>query len=157
LFAKLEKTIKIKDKKEFIDYDFTFQLFMDEYFATRKRNLSLISKIFSRMSENIQGYFSLKEVTSIFKEFEGVYSQGTGFQLKYPADSVIQLSKLYLYSITSAKNNFEINGKEFLNACQRFGFDSPFPFLHVCSNADLLFKDKSDNTEGSGQKANTNS
>jgi|JI6StandDraft_1071083.scaffolds.fasta_scaffold02311_7 hypothetical protein len=111
LFAKLEKSIRLKDKKEYADYDFAFQLFIDEYFAGRKRNLSAISKAFSKLGETVQGYFSLKEVTTVFREFEAMYSQGTGFQMKYPADSTIQLAKLYLYSITSAKNNFEINGK----------------------------------------------
>lgn len=142
--------MKLRDKKEYADYDFAVQLFMDEYFAGRKRNLSALSKVFSRFSENVQGYFSLKEITSIFKEFESVYSQGTGFQLKYPADSPIQLAKLYLYSITSAKNNFEINGKEFLAACQRFGFDCPFPFLHVCSSPDITFRE---DMAGSAQKS----
>jgi len=154
LFAKLEKTVRLRDKKEYAEYDFAFQLFMDEYFAGRKRNLSTISKTFSKMSETVQGYYSLKEMTMVFREFEGMYSQGSGFQMKYPADSAVQLAKLYLYSITSAKNNFEINGKEFLVACQRFGFDCPFPFLHICSGPDLTFKDRND-PEGSPQKSAT--
>lgn len=153
LYAKLEKTVRLRDKKEYADYDFAFQLFMDEYFAGRRRNLSAISKAFSKLSENVQGYFSLKEVTAVFKEFDSMYAQGTGFQMKYPAESAVQLAKLYLYSITSAKNNFEINGKEFLVACQRFGFDCPFPFLHVCSNPDFTFKDRGELEESPRKSA----
>ena len=37
-----------------------------------------------------------------------------------------------MYAITSYKNGYEINGNSFVQACQRYGFDSPFPFVHVC-------------------------
>jgi hypothetical protein len=37
-----------------------------------------------------------------------------------------------LYAVTSAKNGYEISSTSFINACQRFGFDAPFPFLHTC-------------------------
>lgn len=44
------------------------QLFMDEYFSSRKKHQNIISKAFSKTSETINGYFSLKEVTTVFKE-----------------------------------------------------------------------------------------
>lgn len=47
------------------------------------------------------------------------------------------MAKLYLYAITSGKNNYEITNANFIQACSRYGFDSPFPFLHSCQKSKL--------------------
>jgi hypothetical protein len=48
---------------------------------------------------------------------------------KYPAQSELYLGKLYLYSITSGRNNNEITLNNFLMSAQKYGFDSPYPFI----------------------------
>jgi len=40
---------------------------------------------------------------------------------------------LYLYAVTSGKNGYDFNLNNFISAAQRYGFDAPFPFLHMCS------------------------
>jgi len=46
----------------------------------------------------------------------------------------MQIGKLYLYTCTGGKNTYEFNVNNFLAACQRYGFDAPFPFLHNCKS-----------------------
>ena len=53
-------------------------------------------------------------------------------QYSFPLSSDIQLVKLYLYTCTSGKNTYDLNVNHFITACQRYGFDAPFPFLHSC-------------------------
>ncbi len=64
-----------------------------------------------------------------------MYNSAEQFNQKYPVESQLHIAKLYLYAITSGKNNYEITSSNFLQACQRYGFDSPFPFLHSCPKA----------------------
>ena len=61
-----------------------------------------------------------------------MYHAAEQFPQKYPVESPLHLAKLYMYAITSGKNDFQFTSTAFVNACQRYGFDSPFPFLHSC-------------------------
>jgi len=64
-----------------------------------------------------------------------MYRTASDMQYKYPIDSKLQLGKLYLYTATSGKNSYDFNVNYFLTTCQRYGFDAPFPFLHICSKS----------------------
>jgi hypothetical protein len=52
----------------------------------------------------------------------------------YPIQSEMWIGKLYLYAITSGKNNYEIILNNFLNSVQKFGFDIPYPFIKNLNN-----------------------
>lgn len=71
-----------------------------------------------------------------------MYNAGEQFSQKYPVESQLHIAKLYLYAITSGKNNYEITSTHFLQACQRYGFDSPFPFLHSCQKKAIKSAEK---------------
>jgi len=66
---------------------------------------------------------------------EPIYRTASDMQSRYPIDSKLQLAKLYLYTATSGNNSYDFNSNHFITACQRYGFDAPFPFLHVCSKS----------------------
>jgi hypothetical protein len=71
-------------------------------------------------------------MTALFNDLNHIYKNSNDFSQKYPIDSQLQICKLYLYAVTSGKNGYEMNGNYFIQACQRFGFDSPYPFIHAC-------------------------
>lgn len=133
LMVKLDKEMRIFDKVEHADFDFALNLFMEEYFAVRRKMTAQISRSFSRVSEKVSGFASIDEILEIFNEFSRTYNSAEQFNQKYPVESQLHIAKLYMYAITSGKNNFELVSHHFVNACQRFGFDSPFPFLHSCA------------------------
>ena len=132
LSVKFEKDLRIFDKVECADFDFAIQLFMDEYFISRKKISSSLGKSFIRLKEQVEGFVSIDELLTVFNDMSKIYNAGEQFPQKYPVESPLQISKLYLYAITSGKNDYEISSPEFLQACQRYGFDAPFPFIHNC-------------------------
>jgi hypothetical protein len=71
-------------------------------------------------------------------------------QYSFPLSSDIQLGKLYLYTCTSGKNTYDLNVNNFITACQRYGFDAPFPFLHSCKSK----KHKEDSNEDKSVEIN---
>ena len=64
--VKLDKDIRIFDKVECADFDFSLMLFLEEFFAVRRKNSNQISRLFSKITEKIEGYFSIDEVLAIF-------------------------------------------------------------------------------------------
>ena len=74
----------------------------------------------------------MDEVKDLFTEISPIYRAGDSLQYAFPINSEVQLGKLYLYACTSGKNTYELNVNNFIAACQRYGFDAPFPFLHSC-------------------------
>ncbi len=85
----------------------------------------------------------------LFSEFAYLYRAGEDMQYRFPIKSDLQIAKLYLYTVTAGKNGYDLNANNFMAATQRYGFDAPFPFLHVCSKikkqkeeSEELFKEK---------------
>lgn len=74
----------------------------------------------------------MDEVKDLFTEITPIYRAGESLQYGFPIASELQIGKLYLYACTSGKNTYELNVNNFIAACQRYGFDAPFPFLHNC-------------------------
>ena len=107
-------------------------MFMEEYYSVRRKMTSQISRYFTKINDRVSGYFSIDEIMDIFNEFSRIYTAGEQFPQKYPVESPLHIAKLYLYAITSGKNDFQMVSANFLQACQRYGFDSPYPFLHTC-------------------------
>ena len=106
---------------------------LDEYFSTKKRICNNLNKLFSKKFEENQGYFSIDDLKDLFSELSTIYRPGNETQYRYPLKSDLQLGKLYLYACTSGRNGYDLNATNFISACQRYGFDAPFPFLHLCS------------------------
>ena len=65
-----------------------------------------IGRYFSRGYEKNQGFLSIDYLQGIFNEFSKIYNAGEPFPQKYPVESPLQLSKIYLYAITSGKNDY---------------------------------------------------
>ena len=67
LFAKLEKTIRVQEEKtEYVDFDVALHLSVQEFFYYRKQNLGEINRSFLKVNELTEGYFSVKEIASVF-------------------------------------------------------------------------------------------
>lgn len=132
LYVRLEKDLRIFDKIEHADFDYSMMLFMEEYYSVRRKMTNQITRSFSKINEKIEGYFSIEELMDVFDEFSKMYNAGDQFAQKYPVESPLHLAKLYLYAVTSGKNDYQLTTAYFIQACQRYGFDSPFPFLHAC-------------------------
>jgi len=48
--VKLDKDIRIFDKVEHADFDFSLMLFMEEFFAVRRKNSAQIARSFSKIT-----------------------------------------------------------------------------------------------------------
>lgn len=107
---------------------------IDEYFASKKRISNTLNRAFAKKFEENQGYFSIEEMKDVLSEITSIYRGVESTQYAFPASSDIQIGKLYLYTCTSGKNTYDLNVNNFITACQRYGFDAPFPFLHNCRN-----------------------
>ena len=121
---------------EAVDLDRIFELYIEEYFEHKKKNLRNLTKNFSKVFEQDHGIFSFDDLKAIFKESLPDESPLIGYL--YPRDYTF--SRIFLYALTSFKNKFDINSKDFLLACVRFGIfgfglwegiDTPFPFIKI--------------------------
>ena len=68
----------------------------------------------------------------IFLELAYIYKAGEDSPFRFPIKSDLQIAKLYLFAVTAGKNSYDLNISHFITSVQRYGFDSPFPFLHQC-------------------------
>jgi hypothetical protein len=85
----------------------------------------MVIKNFSKVQDEEKGVFSFKQVKKILKEV--MESQSLIQDRCFPKE--LTLCKIFLYSLTSGKNKFDIECAELLEACRRFGAESPFPFI----------------------------
>jgi hypothetical protein len=128
----LDKDFRVFDKVEYCDFDWAIALMLDEYLASKKRISNTLNRAFAKKYEENQGFFSIDEVKDIFTDVAAIYRAGESQQYSFPINSEVQIGKLYLYTCTSGKNTYDLNVNNFITACQRYGFDAPFPFLHNC-------------------------
>ena len=66
LFVRLEKDIRIFDKVECADFDYSMMMFMEEYYSVRRKMTSQISRFFTKINERVGGYFSIDDIMDIF-------------------------------------------------------------------------------------------
>ena len=97
--------MRIIKEIEYCDVDLTLQLILDEYFAIKKKNNALISKAFSKMYDKNKGLFSIGELSDLFDCLNSMYKKWENPVQRYPITSELYIGKLYLYAITSGKNN----------------------------------------------------
>ncbi len=56
-------------------------------------------------------------------------------------------------ALTSSRNHFDINGKEFLSSCSKYGLDSPFPFIIDFKNIKMrVYDDEASNQNAEKMK-----
>jgi hypothetical protein len=132
LAAKLDKDLRVLEGEEYCDFDFVLALILDEYLAAKRRICGVLSRCFSRRFEENQGYFSIDEMRELFSEQGQIFRAGDDLQCRYPIRSDLQVARLYLYAVTAGKNGYDMNLNHFIASAQRYGFDAPFPFLHLC-------------------------
>lgn len=77
LFVKLDKDLRVFEKVEYCDFDFALFLFLDEYFAVKKKCSAVINRAFSKKYDQIQGFFSLDEMLDLFNELGPIYRAGS--------------------------------------------------------------------------------
>lgn len=51
--VKLDKDVRIYEKTEHADFDFALLLFIDEYFASRKRISNTLGRAFQRLKDQV--------------------------------------------------------------------------------------------------------
>lgn len=135
---KFVKKINQEDSLEYIDIDKLLDALIDEYFEAKKRNFKILSKNFSKFFESDHGLLSFDDIKSIVSEVTDIPSPIPGYL--YAKD--LTKLRLFLYSLTSTKNKYDILNKDFLVGCSKFGIDSPFPFLSVDKNSAFNLGDK---------------
>ena len=125
---RLIKTIEIKPKHEFegVDADKMMEYALEEFLIFRKENFKLISKKFQKVYDTVHGIFSIDDIAEIFGQFTD--RKSTIENYKYPG--YFQIMRVYLHSLTSGGNKYNINSKDFLRSMQKYGMDSPFPFCY---------------------------
>ena len=110
-----------------INIDNMLQIFLDAYRDVKARNIKILSKNFYKYHSNGEGVFSFDEYLSICNQiFENEINK---LNYQYPKEFTI--SRAFIYSLTSSRNNFSITYKDFFESCSRFGIDSPFPFIRT--------------------------
>lgn len=87
ILSKLEKNIRIFNKVEHCDLDFSIQAILDEYFAIKKKNFALISKAFSKTFDKNKGYFSIGELGEVFDCLNSMYRKWDDSIQQYPIQS----------------------------------------------------------------------
>ena len=132
ILAKLEKDLRVEGSTDNCNFDLVLRLIVDEYLNSKKRISGQLNNAFSVKFEQNQGFFSLEEMRELFVELQHIYRSGESMQYGYPIRSQMQVAKLYLFSCTAGKNGYDFNANNFVQACQRYGFDAPFPFMHNC-------------------------
>ena len=58
--------------------------------------------------------------------------------------------RAFLYGLTSSENSFEIKNQEFAFACNKYGLDSPFPFM--VKEGFIIERREPDNEEAQEEK-----
>lgn len=123
----IDKGTEKEETHEFVDFDKVLEASMEEYWEVKKRNFKQLQKSFSKLYESDHGLFSFDDVKQIVSEVLNVESPLEN----YSYAKELTTSRAFLFSLTSSKNKFDINTKEFIFACQRFGIDCPFPFISM--------------------------
>jgi len=137
--AKFQKKINPEDANECMDVDKLLEALLDEYFEAKKKNFKTLAKNFSKFYETDHGLLSFEDIKSIVSEVTEIESPIHGNLF---ANDFTKL-RLFLYSLTSTKNKYDILNKDFLVGCSKFGIDSPFPFICIEKNGAFNFGDKS--------------
>ena len=136
--AKFQKKINPEDANECMDVDKLIEALIDEYFEAKKKNFKTLAKNFSKFYETDHGLLSFEDIKSIVSEVTEIESPIPGNLF---ANDFTKL-RLFLYSLTSTKNKYDILNKDFLVGCSKFGIDSPFPFLSIEKSGAFQLGDK---------------
>ena len=51
---------------EHAEFDFALLLFIDEYFASRKKISNTLGRAFQRLRDQVEGFMSIKELLTVF-------------------------------------------------------------------------------------------
>ena len=135
---KIQKNIQKKmihfpenENNEVVDTDFLLDQFIDEYFECKKKIMRSYTKNFSKIFDEDQGIFTMDSFKNIVKDTYEASSQIEG--QSYPR--IINLTRAFLFALTSQKNKFDIASRDFVLSCSRYGLDCPFPFIRLGGNS----------------------
>ncbi|KAL4466811.1 hypothetical protein ABPG74_010408 [Tetrahymena malaccensis] len=124
--------LKLNDDQEVIEVDKILDVYLEEYIEGKKKLIRNLTKNYSKIYESDHGMFTIDDLIGVIKESVDSNSQSPSF--RFP--SITYYTRVFLHSLTSTSNKFDVSPKEFLAACSKFGIDCPFPFIKLSANSD---------------------
>ena len=110
---------------EHVDVDKILGFIIEEYFEARKKNFKVLAKSFSKFIEAEESIYSLDDIKTICSEITKYESPITN--LSYAKE--FTYLRVFAYALTATKNTFEVDSKDFMLSCIKYGIDVPFPFI----------------------------